>query len=428
MTSAHTGLAPTRQVLSNGAVVIAKQSGMTPAVTMTVGVRAGSLHDPDERLGLTHLLTKVLDRGTSTRSAEQIADELDGRGVTLSISTTRHVLSLSCTCLADDFERVLELLGDVVMHPVFPDAEIETRRGEVVTSIRQDEDNPAVMALETLFALLYPNGHPYGRHAKGTLETVKRIDRQALAAFHGALVVPSSLSLVVVGDVEVPWAVEAASKVFGSWSGPAAEPDVVPPVRQGPSRRRTAVPMTGKSQADIAYGFTTITRADPAYHAVVLMNNVLGQYALGGRLGSSIREKQGMAYYAFSAFDANVGEGPLVIRAGVSPANVDRALASIDEEVAVMASGGVTEREMEDSKLYLVGSMPRMLETNAGIATFLQNAESFGLGLDYDVRLPGLIQAVTRDEVNAVARRFLDPGRAAVVVAGPYEPQEELSA
>jgi zinc protease len=232
------------------------------------------------------------------------------------------------------------------------------------------------------------------------------------------------MSLVVVGDVEVPRAVEAAHAVFGSWAGTVNDPDQVPPVGQASLRRKTVVPMPGKSQADIAYGFTTIRRSDPAYHPFVLMNNVLGQYALGGRLGTSIREKQGMAYYAYSAFDANLGEGPLVIRAGVNPANVDRALASIDEEVAAMASGGVTERELEDSKLYLVGSMPRTLETNAGIASFLQNAEYFGLGLDYDVRLPGLINAVTRDEVNAVARRFLDPARAAIVLAGPNVSQD----
>jgi zinc protease len=424
VTPTTTGLAPARHVLPNGAVVLAKQSRMTPAVTITAGFRAGSFHDVDERLGLAHLCSRVLDRGTAARSADLIAEELDGRGVSLSISVTRHVLSLSCTCLAEDFEPVLELVGDVAMRPVFPDAEIVTKRGEIVTAIRQDEDNPAVTAVEGLFALLYPAPHPYGRRAKGTVETVERVDRQALAAFHAARVVPSSLSLVVVGDVEVPRAVDAAHAVFGSWSGLANEPDQVPPAGQSPTRRKTVVPMMGKSQADVAYGFTTIRRADPAYHAFVLMNNVLGQYALGGRLGTSIREKQGMAYYAYSAFDANLGEGPLVIRAGVNPANVDRALASIDDEVAAMATGGVTERELEDSKLYLVGSMPRTLETNAGIASFLQNAEHFGLGLDYDVRLPGLINAVTRDEVNAVARRFLDPGRAAIVVAGPNAPQD----
>jgi zinc protease len=128
-----------------------------------------------------------------------------------------------------------------------------------------------------------------------------------------------------------------------------------------------------------------------------------------------------MAYYVSSAADPNVVEGPLLIRAGVSPANVDRAIASIDEELARLVGDGVTAREIDESRQYLIGSIPRALETNAAIATFLQNAEFFGLGTDYDVRTPELLRAVTLDEVNAIARRIIDPGRAAFVVAGPYE-------
>jgi zinc protease len=150
------------------------------------------------------------------------------------------------------------------------------------------------------------------------------------------------------------------------------------------------------------------------------MNNILGQYSIGGRLGDRIRERQGMAYYVFSALDANVIPGPLTIRAGVSPSNVDRAIASIDEELTRMAVDGPTDAEMAESKQYVIGSMPRTLETNAGIATFLQTAEFFGLGLDYDVRLPGLLMAVTRDEVHDAARRTLAPANATVVIAGPY--------
>jgi zinc protease len=134
-----------------------------------------------------------------------------------------------------------------------------------------------------------------------------------------------------------------------------------------------------------------------------------------------VRERQGMAYYVFSGFDANVGEGPLVVRAGVNPQNVDRAVESIDEELRGLATEGATEKEVAESKQYLVGSMPRTLETNAGIAAFLQNAEFFGLGLDYDVRLPQLLQSVTLEQVNEQARRFLVPDRAALVVAGPYD-------
>jgi zinc protease len=151
------------------------------------------------------------------------------------------------------------------------------------------------------------------------------------------------------------------------------------------------------------------------------MNNALGQYSMGGRLGDSIRERQGMAYYAFSSLDANVVEGPLTIRAGVSPANVDRAVSSIDEEVGRLAREGITAKELKESQQYLVGSMPRALETNVGIASFLQTAEFFDLGLDYDLRLPGFLLDVTLDDVQAAARRILDPDRATIVIAGPYE-------
>lgn len=179
--------------------------------------------------------------------------------------------------------------------------------------------------------------------------------------------------------------------------------------------------MMNKSQTDIAYGFVTIARRDSSYDAFWLMNNILGQYSLGGRLGDSIREQQGMAYYVFSSLDANLMPGPLSIRAGVSPANVSKAVASIDTELRALVDGGPTEQELQESKQYLIGSMPRALETNIGIATYLQTVEFFGLGLDYDVRMPDLLRAVTREQVHDAARRAIDPDNATVVVAGPFE-------
>jgi zinc protease len=178
--------------------------------------------------------------------------------------------------------------------------------------------------------------------------------------------------------------------------------------------------MMNKAQTDIAYGFTSITRHDPAYYAFSLMNNVLGQYALGGRLGDSIRERQGMAYYCSSMFEASIIPGPMMVRAGVSAANVQRAVSSIDAELRAVGRDGVTPKELTESRQYLIGSMPRALETNAGIAQFLQNAEFFGLGSDYDRRLPALLGAVTLEDVREAASR-LDPERATIVVAGPYD-------
>jgi zinc protease len=415
------GLAPSREQLHNGAVLIAKESRTMPAVTIHAAFEAGIVFDPPTQPGVAHLVSRMLDRGTATRSAEQIADELDNRGVSLGLNLNRHVISIVCNCLAEDFETILALVGDVAMRPTFPDEELTTRRAEAVTMIRQDEDSPANVAMEGLMRLLYP-GHPYGTRPRGSVESVEQITRSNLLEFHSERFAPGTLSLVMVGDVEAARAIAAATRVFGDWKKPVPPPVTLAPVERPRERQRAVMPMMNKSQADIAYGFITILRSDPAYHAYNLMNNIFGQYSLGGRLGDSIRERQGMAYYCFSALDANVVPGPLTIRAGVNPANVDRAVASIDEVARGMAADGPTDKELTESKQFLIGSMPRTLETNMGIANFLQTAEFFKLGLDYDLRLPGLLQAVTRDAVHDAARRVLDPSLATVSIAGPYDP------
>jgi len=407
--------------------VLAKATHATPAVAINVAIRAGSACDPPGAEGTAWLLSRVLDRGTPTRSASDLADEFDSRGITLSMFVTRHLLTLACTCLAEDFGSVLALIGDVVMNPSLPDTEIAIRKGEVVTAIRQDADNPAVVASESLMARLYPDGHPYGRRTKGTIAIVDRLTRADLVRQHAARVAPPTLCVAIVGDVEPSRASAVAAGVFGNWRpAAAASPLVLPPVARASARTRTVVPMMNKSQADIAYGFTAITRQDPDYDAMWLMNVAFGQYAIGGRLGDSIRERQGMAYYVSSSFDPNVVEGPLVIRAGVSAVNVDRAIQSIDDEIIRLVREGLTAKELDESRRYLIGAMPRALETNAAIAGFLQNAEFFGLGLDYDLQIPDRLRAVTLDAASAAARRVLDVNRATIVVAGPYRDAREL--
>ena len=415
------GLAATRHVLDNGAVIISKDAHTVPAVTIQVGVKAGSIYDSNALVGVSHLVSRVLDRGTQRRTTEQIAEAFDERGVSLAVGANRHVMTVSCTCLSEDFEAMLELVGEIVMEPAFPHHEIETRKGEVLNAIRQDEDNPAAMAMQALFAMLYPAQHPYGRPSKGTVDSVGRIERADLIAFHHARFAPSVTTVVIVGDVDRDRALAAGERVFGSWAKSSVGGITLEHPPADRTRQERVISMMNKAQADIAYGFTTIVRSDPAYYAYTLMNNALGQYGIGGRLGDSIRERQGMAYYVFSSFDANVVEGPLIVRAGVSPTNVERALASIDEEMRRMAGDGMTSVELADCKQYLIGSIPRLLETNGAIATFLQTAEFFGLGLDHDLRLPSLLDAVTLEDVNAAARRTLDVNAAALVVAGPYE-------
>lgn len=415
------GLAPTREVLASGVTVLAKRTSTTPAVTLIANIRAGSVRDTAQEQGLAHFVSRTIDRGTDRHSADELAEQLDNRGVTLSTSVNRHLLSLSCTCLVEDVDDVLRLVAEIVTQPAFPSIEVDRRRGEIITLIRQDEDNPAAVASETLMSMLYGTVHPYGRRLRGTIDSVERVDRQTLQHFHSTYCVPTGLSLAVVGDIDPARAIDAARSVFDDWSGGTAAEVTDAPMPPKAGRQCRIVSMMNKSQTDIAYGFATITRQDASYHAYSLMNNILGQYSLGGRLGDSIREQQGMAYYVHSSLEANLMPGPLVIRAGVSPANVTRAVASIDTELRKLVESGPTEQELVESKQYLIGSMPRTLETNMGIATYLQTVEFFGLGLDYDVRLPDLLRSVTHEQVHQAARQAIDPDHATVVVAGPFE-------
>jgi zinc protease len=420
MTSTLThGLAPSRSVLSNGAVVIAQETVMTPAVTISAVFHAGSIYEPADLPGLAYLTGRVIDRGTERRDAGDIARDLDDRGVSLKVSTNRHSITLTSTCLAEDFDDILDIVLDVAQRATFPEEEVAKRRAEALTAVRQDEDNPAARAVQALLGLLYGENHPYGHSVKGSSESLDEITRDDMVRFHDERIRPSTLSLAIVGDVRPEQAIEQSRIRLEDWRcGPAAVVGLLPVSRKD-GRQRQSIPMQGKAQSDIAYGFATIPRLDPRYYAYWMMNNILGQFGLGGRLADNIRERQGMAYYAYSSFDPSHGPAPLIIRAGVDPLNVDRAVAAIDHEVAALGSEGPTENEMLESRDFLVGSIPRLLETNQSIATFLQLAEEFDLGLDFDQRLPSLLRAVTIDDVRTAAREVLHPDRAGVAVAGP---------
>jgi zinc protease len=413
------GLSPVRSTLANGAVVLVQQTSMAPAVTIDCAFDAGSIYDPPGLPGVAHLAGRVLDRGSLSRSADQLAEELDERGVALRVTTTRHRLAVSCTCLTEDFEAVLAILLDLARSPAFAEDGIELRRAETTTALRQDEDNPAVVAVDAVAELLYGVDHVYGRKGEGTADAVERISRADLLAFHAQRVRPSSLSLAIVGDVDPAVAIALAVSELADWSALPSEHVPVAPPSAAVGRRRRFVPMPGKAQADVAYAFNTIRRLDPRYYAYWMMNNVLGQFGLGGRLADNIRERQGMAYYAYSTFDPSLGEGPLVVRAGVDPANVPAVLEAIDVEVGALAANGPTPSELDETREYLVGSIPRLLETNQSIAEFLQMTEQFGLGLDHDRQLPALIRAVTLDDVQAAAAEALNPDVATIAIAGP---------
>ena len=409
-----------RRVLPNGLTILTARNRLIPAVSMALGVRAGGSADPAGAEGTAALTARVLDKGTARFDADAIADQLEGRGASLGVGAGRHQIVVNATCLADDIGAVLPVACEVARHPSFPEHEVATRRAELLTTIQEAADDPGSVAVDALNATLYPAGHPLGRPVRGTAESVGGLTREALVAFHRQHVTPGATLAVAVGDLPTDGLADRIAAECGDWTGTAVATTVAPAPAARHDRTLVVKAMPDKAQADVAYGFVGLSRRDPDYYAALVMNNALGQYALGGRLGDSIRERQGMAYYVYSGMDAGLDAGPIMVRAGVSAANVERTIASIDFELATILRDGFTRAEVDDAKRYLVGSLPRQLETNAGIAGFLLSVETYGLGVDHDRRLPSLIGAVTFDDVMRVARRLLDPARAVVVVAGPW--------
>ena len=410
---------PLRRQLASGAVAIARRNRITPAVTFMLAFDAGSAFDPPSRPGLAAFTARMIDRGTPEHNADALAEEIEGRGASVDVSSNRQCLMFTVTCLDDDFEAMLSLVARMAQAPAFPPVQIELRRHETLTRLTEDDENTGARASARFFERLYGEGHPYAHAPRGTHASIEALSRADLEQFHAARVRPACLTAAVAGDIDETRACDAVAAALHGWN-PAGEPPSrsLPAPAPPAARDRSVIAVPGKAQADIAYGFLGPGRLDPGYYAYWVMNTVLGQYGMGGRLGENIRERQGMAYYAYSSYDAHRIPGPLLVRAGVDPANIDRTIAAIDDEIARIARDGVTREERDNAVRFLIGSIPRLLETNAGIAQFLVTTEQFGLGEDFDRRLPSLLSAVTVEQASAAAAG-LDPGRAVLAVAGP---------
>jgi zinc protease len=254
---------------------------------------------------------------------------------------------------------------------------------------------------------------------EGEEAVVEGLGRDELVAFHRTHYRPEASILAVVGDLPPGEVLDITAQVFAGWPRLGAWAlSHLPPVLHAESPRRGEVRLAGKIQSDIVLGVPGLARSDPDYYDVMMANLILGQIGMMGRLGDSVRERQGMAYYAYSDLRAGLLAGPWWVRAGVNPQNETRAIESILGEIRTFQETGPTDEELGDARNFLIGSLALRLETNGGIAQTLADMELFGLGLDYLMRFPGIIRALTRDGIIGGARRFSLSG-CSVAVAGP---------
>jgi zinc protease len=407
-----------RVELPNGIVVLARANFNSPSVVVSGYLPAGSLFDPDEKLGLADFTAAALMRGTQSRDFQSIYDALESAGASLGFGGGTHSTSFSGRSLAEDLPLLLGLLTESLRQPIFPAAQIEKLRAQLLTGLAIRAQDTAEVASLTFDEIVYAN-HPYARPDDGYPETIQAITRDDLAYFHRQTYGPNGMVLVVVGAVDPQAAIEGVAAVLGDWqneSQPAIPPlpDVLPLNEN--TIRKVAIP--GKSQTDIVLGAAGPERRAPDYIAASLGNSVLGQFGLYGRLGEIIREKNGLAYYASSSLSGGNGPGPWYVSAGVDPANVDTAIDLIRQEIARFVNDPVTPEELADSQANFVGRLPLGLESNASVAGALLHLEHYQLGLDHYRRYPDLINAITPQDVLAAAQHYLHPDRLGIAIAG----------
>jgi zinc protease len=408
-----------RRVLPNGLTILARENFSSPSVVLSGSLMVGALDESPARGGLADLTASGLMRGTASRTFEKIYESIESLGANLSFGAGTHSTSFRGKSLAEDLRVLLVLAAEALRSPTFPKPQMARLRAEKLTALSiRDQDTGSVAQL-TFDELLYGD-HPYSLPSDGSRETVSSLTADAARAFHRRAYGPRGMLLALVGAVRADEALDAVEAAFGDWRNPQqpTQPGI-PPVAGLTRivRRDRALP--GKSQSDVVIGGIGPSRYDPDYLTAALANSILGRFGLMGRLGDVVRASAGLAYSVASSLAGGPGPGPWQVMASVAPANVERAIDLIRQEIRRFVEGGVSLQELRDNQANFIGRLPLQMESNEGIAAALVNMERFRLGLDFYQCYPDLVAAITRDQVLATSRRFLEPDLMAIAVAGP---------
>ena len=401
--------------LDNGLQVVFVAANEQPAVNVRLLVRAGLSGDPEGMPGVASLAAQMLDQGTTTRSAQQIAESIDNIGGGLGVGAGSDLSFVNVLVMKDSLDFAFELLSDVARNPAYAPAEIERQRQQLLSGMQVSADEPAYVA-ETLFERLVYGLHPYGMPHNGTAEAVRTMTRDDLLAFHRKYYMPNNAILGIVGDVSAEEAFAGASRALGDWERgilPAPTQAETPPS----ARRLIVVDRPGAVQTAIRVGHVALPRAHPDYLALDLAVKVLGGEG-GNRLGGVLRTGRQLTYSASADLSPRQYSGDLMAQTDTRSDATAEVLRLMVDEVARLQREPVGRRELQSAQDYLAGNFPLTIETPNAIAALVLEAIMYGLELDDITTYPARINAVTVNDIQRVSRAYLRPARLAMVLVG----------
>ena len=403
-----------RSVLPNGLIVLHSENHSLPIVMVTLLVKAGQISEPKDKAGLANLVAELLTEGTKHRTARDISEEIEFIGASLDASAGSDYTIITLSVLKKDIYKGFELFSDILLNPIFPQEEVERKKVLIKGVLRQQEEEPAFLANRAFKKEVYGE-HPYGRLIEGSVETIEGIKRDDLLRFYSDYFLTNNSIVSIAGDLTADELNSLMKKYLSDWRKVDLPLKTVS-LLEGKKIKKVVKIERDLTQANMILGQTGISRDNPDYYAISVMNYILGGGGFSSRLMQSIRYNMGLAYDVDSSFISNKEGGMFQVEVQTKNESTNLVISEVLKQMERMRKEYVSAEDLSEAKSYLTGSFPRRLDTNRKIADFLAYVEFYNLGLDYVEKYPDYINSVTKEDVIRVARKYLAPENYVLVV------------
>jgi predicted Zn-dependent peptidase len=392
-----------KYVLDNGMVLIVKENHANMIVATKLIVKSGAWSEKKLEMGIRNFVQQMLLKGTSERTAKEIAFETDSKGISLSTSVNDDYLEITMVSTSEFFAEGIDILADVVMNPTFPELELEAERGRIKEAIRAQEDDQFTSTFMLFKRALYGD-HPYGYNSLGAILSVTAIDRDDLLRYHSQHYVPNNIVVAIVGDVDADEARDLVEENFKDFQ-PRELP--VKPELEIHGEEASVSLVKEREQSFIIMGYRLAPVGSPDYPALKVLNSVLGAGS-SSRLFKNIREERGLAYAVGSFYPSRVEGSSLAAYIGTAPENEDEARELMMREFGKLKEEMVPEEELDVAKKRIIGDFALDHESNERQAFYLAWYEAIGMGYEYDGVYPEQVEQVTAEDVQRVARKYFE--------------------
>ena len=410
-----------KSVLENGIRLIVKENRSIPVVSIQVSFLGGVRYEEESQNGLNHFMAVMATKGTRNQNNLEIAKRVERMAGSLSGFSGYNSFGITLTFLSQHFEEAFHLLTEVVRQPSFDKEEMEKRRRLILASIRQQEDDLGRLVFRLFWRTLYEK-HPYRMDTLGTLESIQRLTQNDLIEYYRRIVLPENMVFTVVGDVDERQVLLAVKNGFGDLK---RQPLLIPSISQEPplQKKRQVELYKLKEQAHFILGFLGVSFQHPdSYPLRVLDAALSGQ---GGRLFRELRDKSSLAYALDFMAIPNLDPGYIGVYMGTHPDKLEKAIDAVLRELGKVKEEGLTEEEVERGKKYLVGIFEIGLQTNGAQASQISLDELYGLGFDHYQKYSREIEKVTKEDVNRVAKQYLNLEAYALAIIRPPKEKKE---